>query len=124
MKVAQRILYFSGGFIIGLFLLFFFLGGKKASCDYSPTARVLKNIRLKKKQYSQNALSIMRNHNIDSATIAVILNKGSVDFSNSNTKLDSCKTYVVKKEIDNKNLELHIKNCDSIANIYEVKVSN
>lgn len=117
MKLAQRLFYYLGGFAIGLILLFFFLGGKKASCDYSPSARVLKNVRIKKKYYSEQAIINMKKYQIDTADISFILTDGDVDFSKSNTKLDSCKTYYIEGFVKEKDVNILIENCDSIARI-------
>ncbi len=120
MRLAQRLFYYLGGFAIGLILLFFFLGGKKTSCDYSPSARVLKNIRIKERIFSKEALANMQVYQIDTADISAMLVDGSVNFSKSNTKLDSCKTYFIKGLVKEKTIALHIENCDSIAKINTV----
>ncbi len=117
MKFTQRLFYYLGGFAIGLILLFFFLGGKKASCDYSPSARVLKNIRIKNKEYSEQVLTNMQTYKIDTSDISEILKNGDVDFSNSNTKLDSCKIYYIEGNSRDKNINMLIENCDSVAKI-------
>ena len=44
MNFVNRLTYFSGGFIIGLLFLMFFLSGKRTSCSYLPDARVKKDI--------------------------------------------------------------------------------
>lgn len=117
MKLAHRLLYYLGGFAIGLILLFFFLGGKKTSCNYGPNARVLKNIRLKKRVFSNEVKKNMRTYRIDTADISYILKKGKVDFSKSNTNLDSCKEYQITGKTKEKNITLRINNCDSVARI-------
>ncbi len=122
MKLTQRLFYYLGGFAIGLILLFFFLGGKKASCDYGPTARVLKNIRSKQRFFSEESLGKMREYEIDTADISYILQKGNVDFSKSNTKLDSCKIYHIEGQIKESSVQLLIENCDSIARINRLEV--
>ncbi len=122
MKLAQRLFYYLGGFAIGLILLFFFLGGKKTSCDYSPSARVMKNIRIKERVFSKQALVNMDTHRVDTADVSLLLIKGDVDFSKSNTQLDSCKTYFIEGSIKEKTITMFIENCDSIARINEVKV--
>ncbi len=122
MKLAQRLFYYLGGFAIGLILLFFFLGGKKASCDYSPSARVLKNIRIKERVFSDEALSNMQAYQIDTAVISSLLIDGSVDFSKSNTKLDSCRTYFIEGLVNKKNISMLIENCDSIAKVNALKI--
>ncbi|MHA7059160.1 hypothetical protein ACWGOQ_0018175 [Aquimarina sp. M1] len=122
MKLAHRLGFYFFGFIIGLFLLFFFLGGKKASCDYTPTARVLKNIRIKKRIFSEDARVAMSNYRIDTADISNILRSGNVDFGKSNTKLDSCKTYFIEGEAKEKTIGLLIANCDSIARVTTLEI--
>ncbi|WP_109300747.1 DUF4258 domain-containing protein [Aquimarina sp. AU474] len=122
MKFAQRLFYYLGGFAIGLILLFFFLGGKKTSCNYSPTARVLKNVRIKERIFSEKALIAMKNHQLDTADISTLLTKGNVDFSKSNTELDSCKVYLIEGDIDEKTINLLVENCDSIATVKTMKI--
>ncbi len=124
MRLAQRLFYYLGGFAIGLILLFFFLGGKKTSCNYSPSARVLKNIRIKERVFSKQVVLDMNTYRIDTADVSYILTKGSVDFSKSNTKLDSCKTYIIEGEIEEKIISMFIENCDSIAKINTLEIIN
>ena len=120
MKFVHRLGFYLGGFTIGLLLLFFFLGGKKTSCDYGPEARTLKNIRIKPRQYNEAALQAFRKYNIDTASIVVFLQKGDVLFSESNTKLDSCKQYVIESEVANKDYKLRIKNCENRATVLDL----
>jgi hypothetical protein len=117
MKFAYRLAYFSGGFIIGIILLFFILSGKKTSCAYGLDARTLKNIRLKKRAFSENTLTVLRESNLDTSAISTLLREGDVVFSESNTRLDSCKQYVVVGKVAEKNLKIKIENCDSLATV-------
>jgi len=122
MKLAHRFGFYFFGFIIGLILLFFFLGGKKTSCDYSPNARVLKNIRIKERVFSEKAKISMVKYAIDTADISKILKEGNVNFSKSNTKLDSCKTYFIEGIAKKQTIGLLIANCDSIATVNSLKL--
>lgn len=124
MKFIHRLGYYLGGFSIGLIILAFFLSGKRTSCDYSPNARVLKNIRIKERAYSEEALQQLRTYQVDTAEISTILQKGDVDFSRSNTEADSCKTYWVSGRSKIHNLDLLFENCDSIATLQKVEVTN
>ena len=119
MKFIYRVGYYSGGFVIGLILLFFFLGGKKASCDYSPTSRTLKNIRIKKRVFSEETMKALSLKELDTSAISTILNNGNVNFSESVTNLDSCNVYVIEGTVLEKNLKIKVKNCDSTATILE-----
>lgn len=124
MKFTQRLGYYLGGFAIGLIILMFFLNGKEASCDYSPNARTVKNISKKSFVYSENASQFIYNQNLDSTTVVNLVKYGSVDFSKSNTKLESCKVYHVDNIYKERKLELAVENCDSIATILSINYIN
>lgn len=121
MKLIHRIGYYLGGFSIGLIVLAFFLSGKKTSCDYSPNARTVKNISIKKKLYSEDAMTSMTSHQIDTLIISELIKTGDVNFSRSDTKSKICKTYLIENSFKDKNLELQVKNCDSTATILSLK---
>ena len=122
MKFIHRLGYYLGGFSIGLIILAFFLSGKKTSCSYSPNARVLKNIRVKERVYSESALENLALYELDTTQVSNLLSSGNVDFGRSNTDLDSCKTYMITGEASEKSLELLVENCDSIATVLEIVV--
>jgi hypothetical protein len=120
MKFAHRLGYYLGGFVIGLMLLFFFLGGKKTSCDYGPEARTLKNIRIKPRHFSERAIQAFSNHKIDTASISIFLKKGDVLFSESNTSLDSCKQYVIRGVVTDKKYKIRIENCETKTTVLDI----
>ncbi len=122
MKIIKRVAYYSGGFVIGLILLFFFLGGKKASCDYSPNARTLKNIRIKDRIISEEVLQTLRLNQMDTTTISSLLIDGNVLFSESDTSLDSCKIYMIRGRKENRKLKIKVENCDKKATVLEVTI--
>lgn len=124
MKLITRIAYYSGGFTIGLILLFFFLGGKRASCDYTPNARTLKNIRIKERIISENVLQSLSQHNMDTSAISALLRNGDVLFSESETKLDTCKRYVIEGEVQEKYLKITAENCETKAKIISALIKN
>ena len=122
MKFIHRLGYYLGGFSIGLIFLAFFLSGKRTSCDYGPDARVLKNIRLKQLTYSEVSKEMLSMRQIDTTTIALILKHGDVNFSKSNTTLETCKIYVVYKTVKEKEIELTIENCETIATLKNISI--
>ena len=122
MKFIHRLGYYLGGFSIGLIFLAFFLSGKRASCDYGPDARVLKNIGLKQLSYSEVSKEMISTRQIDTTTIALILKHGDVNFSKSNTDLETCKIYVVYKTVEEKEIELTIENCETIATVKNISI--
>lgn len=124
MKLIHRIGYYLGGFSIGLIVLAFFLSGKKTSCDYSPNARTIKNISIKKKIYTDATMVTMNNHSLDTLMVSELIRTGDVNFSESDTKAEGCKTYLIENTYKDKDLELQIKNCDSTATILSLKFLN
>ena len=122
MKFTQRLAYYLSGFAIGLIVLMFFLNGKDASCDYGPNARTVKNISSKPIVYSTKVADFLTKKSIDSSTVSNLIRYGSVDFSKSDTKLDSCKIYhidniFIDKNNNERDVEIRVQNCDSIAKI-------
>ena len=124
MKFVYLLVYYLGVFSIGLVLLMFFLNGKDASCDYSPNARTIKNISSKPIVYSKEASSFISSHQLDSTTIINLVKYGSVDFSKSETELDSCKIYHLENSYKERNMELTIKNCNALATLLKIKYAN
>lgn len=122
MTLLRRIGYYLGGFSIGLVLLAFFLSGKKTTCDYGPSARVKKNIRSKTMKFSSQAEEFISFNNMDSILIDKLIAKGAVKFSESNTRLDSCKIYIINNDQPDKSYKLTIENCDSIATVKRIEI--
>ncbi|WP_055437283.1 DUF4258 domain-containing protein [Lacinutrix algicola] len=122
MSLLKRFGYYFGGFSIGLIILAFFLNGKKASCDYGPDARTLKNIRTKTLVYSNEATAFMKSKGIDTTNINYILFKGDVDFSKSEAKRKPCGLYFVEGNVNKKDIALIVENCEETATINSVEL--
>ena len=121
MNFLQRLGFFSIGLIMGIGILMFFLGGKKASCDYSPNARTLKNIRIKERVISDEALGFFQSNNIDTSFISTVLDGWNVDFGKSETDRKPCKIYFITEEYKENEFELQIENCENKAFIQLIK---
>jgi hypothetical protein len=115
MKFIQRLGYYLSGFVVGIIMLMFFLGGKKTSCDWGLDARVLKNIRNKERVVSEEALQFFKAQQIDTSSISYILKAGDVNFKESDIEAKPCKIYQVEGEVDQQKLGLIFENCDSTA---------
>jgi len=122
MKFIYRLGYFSIGLIMGIIILMFFLGGKKTSCDYSPNARTLKNIRIKERSFSAEAIHFFEVNKIDTSSVSAILEDGNVDFLKSKTKQEPCKIYFISGEMKTGTLELQIENCKKTATVQRVEI--
>tara|TARA_R110001583_G_scaffold135989_1_gene287803 strand:- start:7763 stop:8134 length:372 start_codon:yes stop_codon:yes gene_type:complete len=122
MTFKQRLPFFLGGLTIGIIVVVFIWGKKNTTFDYGPNARVLKNIRAKERNFSQDALTILASKKIDTANITQILLNGDVDLGNK-IKLDSCLyQYNIKGIKDLKNITLTVINCDSTATIKNISI--
>ena len=121
MKFINRLGYYLGGFAIGLIILFFFLGGKNASCDYGPNARTVKHLAGLKKTYSDLANNTMATFDIDSTIVRDIILYGSVDFSKSETSTKPCKTYYIDNIYKENPVRVSLKKCDSLVTITNIE---
>ncbi|MCP9200663.1 hypothetical protein MKO06_12145 [Gramella sp. GC03-9] len=121
MKLIHRLGYYGLGLFFGIVILIFFLSGKKTSCDYSPNARVLKNIRTKKQSFSENSLEFFRINQLDTSLVSRALEDGDVDFSKSETDREPCNIYYITGSFQ-PSIELEVENCDSIATIKSVQL--
>ncbi|WP_431157714.1 hypothetical protein [Winogradskyella poriferorum] len=124
MKFIHRLGYYLGGFAIGLIILMFFLGGKKASCDYGPNARTVKNISSKPLAYSDSAQNFIEKNKLDSTIVKDLIRYGDVDFSKSQTNLDSCNIYHISNIFKDLEMQLIVKNCESRSKILSMSYVN
>lgn len=115
MKFIHRLGYYLSGFVVGIIMLMFFLGGKKTSCDWGLDARVLKNIRNKERIVSKDALLFFEAQQIDTSYISYILKAGDVNFKESDIEAKPCKIYQVEGKVNKQELGLIFENCDSTA---------
>lgn len=126
MKFIHRLGYYLGGFAIGLILLAFFLSGTKTSCqyDYSPEARVLKNINTKVLKYSASSESSLKNKLVDTTTIKNILKEGDVIFSKSEPRKSPCGIYHIESKKDDKTIILSVENCEKHAILQSITIED
>ena len=120
MKFIQRLGYYMGGFSIGLVILAFFFAGKKSSCAYGPNARTIKNISSKRMHFSEGTKFFIMTYHLDSSKVKNLIKTGEVDFSKSNTHLDSCKIYTIDSKLDDEDIVLTVENCAAEAVIRSI----
>ncbi len=120
--MKRRFGLYGFGFAIGIVLVFFFLGGKNASCSWMPNDRMLKIIRSKQIIYSQRVQEKLNLAVIDTADINLILTDGNIDFSKSEVKNNPCRKYLINGAIVNGKAEITVKICDSIATIETIEL--
>lgn len=105
MSFLRRLYYFSTGLIIGIVFLFFILNGKRTSCNYGPSARVIDNIISKELVLKYQSDSIVDDEIFD------LISKGRVRFNKSDISNEPCAIYFVESG----NISLLIENCDEQA---------
>lgn len=123
MKFIHRLGYYLGGFAIGLIILAFLLSGKRASCDYGPNARTVKNISSKPIVYSEEASNLIMSKQIDSATVINLIRYGDVDFKKSKISEDSCNIYHIENSYKDDEVFLKVKNCEFEATLLEFSIN-
>lgn len=117
MNLFNRFIYYFIGLSLGSLIVYFIWTGKDVSFDYGMDARTLKTIRTKTLHYSESAKLSMKRMKLDSTTIHSILSDGDVDFGKSNQHKKPCPEYAIIGEYLEKELQLWIIRCDSIATI-------
>ncbi|MDP5077670.1 MAG: NAD-glutamate dehydrogenase, partial [Nonlabens sp.] len=78
MKFAHRLVYYLGGFSIGLVFLAFFLTGKRTQCTWFPEQRVLADIGKKSIYLSPEVRELLATKKLDTLSIQLILKYGDV----------------------------------------------
>ena len=119
MRLSNRLIYFIGGFFIGVFILIFIWNKKNTKFPYLPEARVLNDINSKNVHYSQKLHSAFSKNIITASQVQDILKNGDVNFSKSNTKIDSCKIYVIQKVLSAKNYSISLENCANEVRVFD-----
>lgn len=122
MDTKRRFLFFGVGFSFGLILLFFFLNGKNASCNYLPNARMLEILRSKHRVYDAQVIETMKNKNIDSAEVSALLLYGDINFSKSKPRQEPCRYYWIDGYIKNKETTIYVENCDTLVTIQQLTI--
>ena len=99
MKFYQRLAFYLSGALIGSIIVYFIWQKKKTDFCYMPNCRILKDIRIKKRAYSPEVQLLINNKELDTAAISYTYYNGNVDISRSNTKLKSCKKYIIESSL-------------------------
>ncbi|WGH76071.1 DUF4258 domain-containing protein [Tenacibaculum tangerinum] len=120
MQWLKRVGYYLVGLTLGCLVVLFIWKGKDVSFDYGMDARTLKTIRIKKRLFSENALKVLANSEIDTATIAAILVHGDVNFGKSKPRLKPCAEYFITGKDSLKHIDLYVIRCDSTATVDKI----
>ncbi len=108
MNFLQRLYYYSTGFIIGIVFLFFILNGKRASCNYTPNARVIDNITSKELIMDSKSEAFFNQEEL-----IEIINNGKIIFNKSEPNKKPCGMYYIKS----RDFNINVINCENEATI-------
>ena len=86
------------------------------------TINSLKNINSKPQSISEKAKESIAQIEIDSTSLSNLMRTGNVNFSESQTKLDSCNIYVIEGEFNNKDIILEVENCETKATLNSIRI--
>lgn len=115
--MRQRFTLYGIGFAMGIVMVFFFLGGKRASCNWLPNERILSIIERKQLLYGDQVEQNLITAEADSLDIRNILTNGDIDFSKSRVKNDPCRLYWIQGQGKQSSLLISVELCDSIATV-------
>ena len=118
MKLLYRLGFYLGGFSVGLIFLAFIFNGKKTSCNYTPNARVIDNLLQKNIVLSEEVIKDYPQLKDDQ--IKEMIRTGTVNFSKSDTKRDSCRLYHIELQ-NEETAYLEVTNCSKTLNILTIK---
>ena len=121
MTFKQRLPYYLFGLGIGIIVVIFIWNKKGTEFNYGPNSRVLKNIRIKNRVFSNEALSTLNSKDLDTSIVSKILKNGKADMWNK-IQSDTCTEYNIKGKKELKNVTLTIKNCGTTAFVEKITI--
>lgn len=124
MHRLKRVGYYLIGVAFGSIIVLFIWKGKDVSFDYGMDARTLKSIRKKQLVYSATAQTVLSKSQIDTIAVNAILHTGDVNFDKSEQRKKPCAEYFITGTYEEKNIDLYVQRCDSIATIQTIWVKN
>lgn len=117
MTFKERLPYFLGGLTVGIIIVVFIWGKKNTTFDYGPNARVLKNLRIKERVFSEEVLSTLQTHQLDTAIVSKIFKNGDVALGDKIKLETPCfYQYNVQGTDSLENIILTVRNCET--NVY------
>ena len=115
--MRKRFTLYGIGFAMGIVMVLFFLGGKRAACNWLPNDRILNIIQRKQILYGEQISAQLQETQADSLDIRAILKNGDIDFSKSRVKNEPCRLYWIQGQGKQSSLLISVELCDSIATV-------
>ena len=115
--MRKRFTLYGIGFAMGIVMVLFFQGGKRAACNWLPNDRILNIIQRKQILYGEQISAQLQETQADSLDIRAILKNGDIDFSKSRVKNEPCRLYWIQGQGKQSSLLISVELCDSIATV-------
>mgnify|MGYP000854876222 CR=1 FL=1 len=94
--MVKRLRHYLIGVVLGLMMVIGICGNRDIACTYSPNARVLAHLNRMEMMWPDESLALLAAHRLDTAFVRTFFSRGDVNFDRSQTRGDSCKTFVVE----------------------------
>lgn len=117
MPFLKRLGFYLAGLSIGLVFLAFFLKKKSdetgVSFCYLPNCRVLKDLRAKPHEYSEDLMRQIQSKEIDTTGISLVFLDGKINFDKSEPRNEPCGLYLLEGElINNQDVSIELQSCN------------
>jgi len=119
MNFLRKLATYMLGVGLGVIMVYFIFGDRDIQCNYFPNDRVLYDLRKKELQYSESVAAQMQANSLNDSVVMWALERGKVDFEQSQTEKEPCKEYFI--ELKEPAYQMNIRNCDSVATVLELK---
>ena len=116
MSPLKRFAFYFGGFAIGLILLYFFIGGSGASCeyDYGPNSRTLKNM-------EEKGLIVRKPNPLDGRGVLIHLTPFGIEMREFSKKVVIGFDEAVYRAVDSEDLKTFKKVTNTILELINSK---
>lgn len=124
MNFTKRLRFFGIGLLLGTALSLILFGPEKFSCSgYLPEGRVLAELQTKKWENDSIISKELSSYGFVSNELVrdSLLPHASIDFNESEPRLEPCGQYSLYFPKDNAHLQLSVYKCDSTAYISSIK---
>ena len=116
----RRIRLYVFGLLLGILVVKFAYKGK--ACQMPGSAK-LEELREQKREFSSQLQCQMNAFAISKEEINNVLHNGKVNFDKSEVRQKPCRIYIVEGKLKGgKNVELLIKDCDTVSNFISLKI--
>lgn len=119
MSFFKKFALFLFGVGLGILAVYFMFGDRDIQCNYFPNDRVLYDLGKKEISYSEEVKTLLAGDEVPDSLIVWTLERGKVNFENSNARKEPCGIYFI--ELEDPAYRLQVENCDSTATVLTIQ---